>query len=238
VCALLIEYYSYLAMYLHCHHNSHSDSNTKMLRATRVFQAIRPAASVRFSSNTTKMFINGEFKESEATEWIPVHNPATNEVVTMVPQCTQAEMQAASDNAAEVFKTWSQTSVIARQGIMFKLQELLKKHQSEIAKNITLEQGKTLADAEGDVLRGIQVVEQACSMPSMLAGENVHTLAKDMDTIMHRIPLGVTAGICPFNFPAMIPLWMFPMALAAGNTMLLKPSERDPGAAMLIAKLV
>jgi malonate-semialdehyde dehydrogenase (acetylating)/methylmalonate-semialdehyde dehydrogenase len=208
-----------------------------MLRATRVFQAIRPAASVRFSSNTTKMFINGEFKESEATEWIPVHNPATNEVVTMVPQCTQAEMQAASDNAAEVFKTWSQTSVIARQGIMFKLQELLKKHQSEIAKNITLEQGKTLADAEGDVLRGIQVVEQACSMPFMLAGENVHTFVKDMDTIMYCILFGVIAGICPFNFPAMIPLWMFPMALAAGNTMLLKPSERDPGAAMLIAKL-
>jgi len=107
----------------------------------------------------------------------------------------------------------------------------------KLAENITNEQGKTLPDAEGDVSRGLQVVEHACSSASLLLGEHLPNVARDMDTYSLRIPLGVTAGICPFNFPAMIPLWMFPLALVAGNTMLMKPSEQDPGACMLLAEL-
>jgi len=199
------------------------------------------AAAIRKYSNvapTTKLFINGEFKDSKATQWVDLHNPATNEVVTKVPLTTQDEMQAAVDSAKEAYKTWRETSVLTRQQYMLRLQAVLRRDIKKIAANITTEQGKTLADAEGDVMRGIQVVDHACSAGTLLQGESMHNIAKDMDTISYKLPLGVTAGICPFNFPAMIPLWMFPMALIAGNTMVLKPSERDPGATMMIMELL
>lgn len=189
------------------------------------------------AASTVKLLINGEFVESEAADYIPVHNPATNEVICEVPCATQAELDLASANAAEAFESWKETSPITRQGILFKLQQLIKENQSELAKNITLEQGKTIADAEGDVLRGLQVVEHACGIPTLLQGEVLQGISKDLDTTSYRVPLGVTGGICPFNFPAMIPLWMFPLAIACGNTMVLKPSERDPGAAMMLAQL-
>lgn len=136
------------------------------------------------------------------------------------------------------FKDWSQTTVLTRQQMMFKFQQLIKDNLSEIAKLITLEQGKTLIDAEGDVLRGLQVVEHCCSITSLNLGETLPNVARDMDIYTVRVPLGVTAGITPFNFPAMIPLWMFPMALITGNTMVVKPSERDPGATMFMMNLV
>eukprot|EP00056_Hartaetosiga_gracilis_P021407 m.23981 g.23981 ORF g.23981 m.23981 type:complete len:520 (-) comp9059_c0_seq1:168-1727(-) len=183
------------------------------------------------------LFIDNEFVQSEATEWIPVHNPATNEVVCEVPCATQEELDRASASAAEAFKTWSQTSVISRQNIMFNLRNLIKENQTALAENITLEQGKTIPDAEGDVLRGLQVADHACGIPSLLQSEILQDISKDLDTYSYRVPLGVTGGICPFNFPAMIPLWMFPLAIACGNTMVLKPSERDPGAAMMLAEL-
>lgn len=185
----------------------------------------------------TQNFIGGQFLDSEATDFIPVHNPATQEVLTMVPCSTQAEMQAASDNCAKVAETWKFSSPMTRQTIMANYAHLLRKHQTEIAKLITKEQGKTLADAEGDVLRGIQVVEYAIGVPALTLGDTATSVAKDMDINSYRVPLGVTGGICPFNFPAMIPLWMFPMAVATGNTMVLKPSERNPGACMMLAKL-
>ncbi|EGD77991.1 aldehyde dehydrogenase [Salpingoeca rosetta] len=205
--------------------------------ATRAMALPRALATQTRLASTTKLFINGEFRESTTDKWLPVRNPATNEIVSEVPCATPEELNEAAESAAATFKTWRNSSVITRQNVMFKLQGLLRDNMSELAKLITLEQGKTLADAEGDVLRGIQVVEHACGIPSLLMGETVGNVAKDMDTYSYRMPLGVTAGICPFNFPAMIPLWMFPVSLACGNTMLLKPSERDPGAAMLIAKL-
>lgn len=186
---------------------------------------------------STQNFINGEFKDSTTDKWIELPNPATGEVLTMVPETTQAEMQAASDGCAEAYSTWKDSSVMTRQAVMINLAHLLRKNQTEIAKLITKEQGKTLPDAEGDVLRGIQVVEYAIGVPSLTMGDSSPSVATDMDITSWRVPLGVTAGICPFNFPAMIPLWMFPMAVATGNTMILKPSERDPGATMLIAKL-
>jgi len=184
----------------------------------------------------TKSYINGEFFESSTKHWIPVVNPATQEVVTMVPQSTPEELKAASKAAAEAFQKWRKTTVLTRQSVMLNLQALIKKHTDEIAKNITTEQGKTFPDAKGDVFRGLQVVEQACGAPASLLGDHL-PVATDMDTYTIREPLGVTAGICPFNFPAMIPLWMFPLATVCGNSMILKPSEKDPGAAMILAKL-
>uniref|UniRef100_A0A1B0CFG4 Probable methylmalonate-semialdehyde/malonate-semialdehyde dehydrogenase [acylating], mitochondrial n=1 Tax=Lutzomyia longipalpis TaxID=7200 RepID=A0A1B0CFG4_LUTLO len=187
---------------------------------------------------TTKMFVDGKFVESKTKDWIDLHDPATNEVVTRVPKCTQAEMQHAVESAKNAFKTWSQTSILTRQQIMFRLQHLIKSNMSELAKNITKEQGKTLVDAEGDVLRGLQVVEHCCSIPSLQLGETLPNVAKDMDTYSYTLPLGVTAGITPFNFPAMIPLWMFPVAITCGNTSIIKPSERDPGATMMLMEML
>ncbi|XP_022093151.1 probable methylmalonate-semialdehyde dehydrogenase [acylating], mitochondrial isoform X2 [Acanthaster planci] len=186
---------------------------------------------------TTKMFINGQFVESRATEWIDVHNPATNEVVTCVPKCTQDEMQSAVDAAITAFPKWSETSIMTRQQVMFRFQHIIKENMSELAKCITLEQGKTLVDAEGDVTRGLQVVEHACNITSLQLGETLPSIAKDMDTYTMRVPLGVCAGITPFNFPAMIPLWMFPVAAVCGNTYVMKPSERDPGACMMLVEM-
>ncbi|XP_002734184.1 putative methylmalonate-semialdehyde/malonate-semialdehyde dehydrogenase [acylating], mitochondrial [Saccoglossus kowalevskii] len=196
--------------------------------------SLRPYSS---GTPTTKLFINNEFVESQTKDWIDLHNPATNEVVTRVPKSTQAEMERAVNAASEAFPAWSDTSILARQQVMFKFQSLIKENVKELAALITLEQGKTLADAEGDVARGLQVVEHACGITSLQLGETLPGISKDMDLYSYRIPLGVTAGITPFNFPAMIPLWMFPLATVCGNTSVIKPSERDPGATMLLVKL-
>lgn len=181
--------------------------------------------------------INGQFVDSKTNRFIDVHNPATNEVISRTPEATKEEMDAAVNAAAEAYKDWKTSSLISRQNIMFKYAGIIRDNLHDVAKSITREQGKTIADAEGDVLRGLQVVEYATSVPSQTMGEVTHTVAKDMDTYSYRLPLGVCAGICPFNFPAMIPLWMFPMAIAAGNTYVLKPSERDPGAAMMLVEM-
>lgn len=186
---------------------------------------------------TTKNFINGEFVESQTSEWIDVHNPATNEVVTRVPKSTKDEMEAAVAAAKAAFDGWSKETILTRQQVMFNYQALIKENLKEIAKNITLEQGKTLIDAEGDVIRGLQVVEHLCSITSLQLGETLPGIAKDMETYTMRVPLGVCAGITPFNFPAMIPLWMFPVAAVCGNTFILKPSERDPGASMMLVEM-
>uniref|UniRef100_H3BGD6 Methylmalonate-semialdehyde/malonate-semialdehyde dehydrogenase [acylating], mitochondrial n=1 Tax=Latimeria chalumnae TaxID=7897 RepID=H3BGD6_LATCH len=166
------------------------------------------------------------------------HDQATNEVTGRVPKATQEEMLAAVTSSKKAFVNWSETSVLSRQQIFLRYQQLIKDNLKEIAMLITLEQGKTLADAEGDIFRGLQVVEHACSITSLLLGETLPSITKDMDTYTYRLPLGVCAGIAPFNFPAMIPLWMFPMAMVCGNTYVMKPSERVPGATMLLAKLL
>ena len=186
----------------------------------------------------TQNVIGGKFLDSTTSKWVEVHNPATNELVTQVPCTTNDEMNAAVASASEAYKSWSKTSVMFRQGIMFKYQELIKKHLKDIAGLITIEQGKTLADAEGDVIRGLQVVEHCCSITNLLLGETMPGITKDMDLTSYRVPIGVCAGIAPFNFPAMIPLWMFPMATICGNTYIMKPSERDPGACMALVELL
>ncbi|KAF6829084.1 methylmalonate-semialdehyde dehydrogenase [Colletotrichum musicola] len=184
----------------------------------------------------TPYFLDNKFLTSSATDFIDLHDPATNNLVTRVPQMTTEELQAAVASAEKAFPRWRAMSVLARQQIMFKFVALIRENWDRLAASITLEQGKTFADAKGDVLRGLQVAEAACGAPELLKGE-VLEVAKDMETRSYREPLGVVAAICPFNFPAMIPLWCIPIATVTGNTLVLKPSERDPGAAMILAEL-
>ncbi|THH18419.1 hypothetical protein EW146_g2550 [Bondarzewia mesenterica] len=188
------------------------------------------------SGGNTKNYIGGEFVESKANQWIDVLDPSTQTLLTRVPETTSTEFEQAVDAASQAFKTWSNTSVLTRQRFVLELQRLIRHHSDALAASIVLEQGKTLPDAHGDILRGLQVVEHAASAPSLLLGEKIE-VSKDMDTEVRKVPLGVTAAIAPFNFPAMIPLWSIPMATVTGNTLILKPSERDPGAAMIIAEL-
>ncbi|TRX98159.1 hypothetical protein FHL15_000804 [Xylaria flabelliformis] len=184
----------------------------------------------------TPYFLDNQFVPSKADKFIELHDPATNNLVTRVPQMTNAELEAAVQSAKKAFPAWRNTSVMARQQIMFKFVSLIRENWDRLAASITLEQGKTFADAKGDVLRGLQVAEAACGAPEFLKGE-VLEVAKDMETRTYREPLGVVAAICPFNFPAMIPLWCIPIATVTGNTLILKPSERDPGAAMILVEL-
>ncbi|KAK2593910.1 aldehyde dehydrogenase (NADP(+)) ald6 [Conoideocrella luteorostrata] len=185
----------------------------------------------------TPYFIDNKFVNSKTDKFIDLPDPATNNLVTRVPQMTEEEMKSAVASAEKAFLSWKHTTVLARQQIMFRFVQLIRENWDRLAASITLEQGKTFADAKGDVLRGLQVAEAAIAAPELLKGE-VLEVAKDMETRTYREPLGVTAAICPFNFPAMIPLWCIPIATITGNTLILKPSERDPGAAMILAELV
>ncbi len=187
--------------------------------------------------NNAQLLINGEFVESKTQQWQDIVNPATQEVLGRVPFATPDEVNAAMAAAQNAFADWRQTPIQARMRIMLKLQELIRANAKEIAKVLTAEQGKTLADAEGDIQRGLEVVEHACSIGTLQMGEYTEGVARGVDTYTLQQPLGVCAGITPFNFPAMIPLWMFPMAIACGNTFVLKPSEQDPLSTMMLVEL-
>ncbi|KAI9679988.1 MAG: hypothetical protein M1817_005003 [Caeruleum heppii] len=184
----------------------------------------------------THNFLDNQFIPSKASTWIDLHDPATNNLVTRVPQSTEEELRSAVRSAQKAFPTWRATSILHRQQFMFKFVALIREHWDRLAASITLEQGKTFADAKGDVLRGLQVAETACGITTQMTGE-VLEVAKEMETRSYREPLGVVAAICPFNFPAMIPLWSIPIATITGNCLIIKPSERDPGAAMILAEL-
>ncbi|GLT19866.1 methylmalonate-semialdehyde dehydrogenase (acylating) [Vibrio zhanjiangensis] len=183
------------------------------------------------------LFIGGEFCQSQSTEWVEVTNPASNEVIAKVPCATEQEMEHAIKNAAETFKSWKEVAVSERARVMLRYQHLLKEHHDELAELLSKETGKIFVDAKGDVWRGIEVVEQAANIASNMMGETVENVATDIDSYSMIQPLGVCCGITPFNFPAMIPLWMFPLAIAAGNTFVLKPSEQVPLTAMRLAEL-
>ncbi|GAB0137505.1 hypothetical protein EsDP_00005766 [Epichloe bromicola] len=230
-----------------------NDSSSLAVAARRIHataQQLKPIVALASTATTfpkshekfqtvedTPYFIDNKFVNSKTDKFIDLPDPATNNLVTRVPQMTEEEMKAAVASAEKAFKSWRNTTVLARQQIMFRFVHLIKENWDRLAASITLEQGKTLADAKGDVLRGLQVAEAAIAAPELLKGE-VLEVAKDMETRTYREPLGVTAAICPFNFPAMIPLWCIPIATITGNTLILKPSERDPGAAMILAELV
>ena len=188
-------------------------------------------------AGTVKMLINGKFVDSTTSEWKDVVNPATQEVLARVPFATKAEVESAIAAAREAFKTWRNTPLAARARVMLKLQQLIRDNLSRMAQTLTAEQGKTVSDAEGDVFRGLEVVEHACSIATLSLGEFAENVANGVDTYAIRQPIGVCAGITPFNFPAMVPLWMFPMAIACGNTFVLKPSEQVPMTPMLLAEL-
>ena len=174
-----------------------------------------------------KLFIDGEFVDSEA-DGIPVTDPATQEVLCEVPFATGAEMDRAVQGAQAAFEGWRETPVPERARVLFAYQELLKRNQEDIARGLSRETGKIFDDAMGEVWRGIEVVEHACSVASLGMGETVENVARGIDTYSLVQPLGVCGGITPFNFPAMVPLWMYPIAVACGNAFILKPSEQDP----------
>ena len=167
----------------------------------------------------------------------PVYNPATGEAIDTLGLSTVEEVNAAVDAAAAAFSSWSNLPPLKRASILFRFNELLSQHADAIAREISREHGKTHEDALGEVQRGKEVVEFCCGMPQMLKGEFSRNVGPSIDSYSDRQALGVCAGITPFNFPAMVPLWMYPVAIACGNTFVLKPSERDPSSVMIIAEL-
>ena len=186
---------------------------------------------------TIHHFIGGKSYPSKSTEWRDVTNPATQEVVARVPFATPEEVNLAVASAHEAFKQWRSTSLGARMRIMLKLQHLVRENLPELAQLITREHGKTLPDAEGEVARGLEVIEHACSITTLQLGEIAENAATGVDVYNLLQPIGVGAGITAFNFPVMLPCFMFPMAIACGNTFVLKPSEQDPSSTMRLVEL-
>ena len=183
-------------------------------------------------------YINNKWVTPKSPSFVDIKNPATDETVAKVPVSTGGELNQAVEAAKEAFKYWSKVSISQRVRYMLKYQSLIRENIDDIAQVITQEQGKTLTDAKGDIVRGLEVVEHCASFTSLLQGETMANIATDIDCHSYRSPLGVCAGIAPFNFPAMIPLWMYPVAITCGNTYVLKPSERVTGASILLMDLL
>ncbi|XP_062082678.1 methylmalonate-semialdehyde dehydrogenase [acylating], mitochondrial-like isoform X2 [Humulus lupulus] len=184
-----------------------------------------------------KSAVRNNFSAVTEPSWRQQNSPATQEIVSQVPLTTNEEFKAAVFSAKRAFALWRNTSITTRQRIMFKFQELIRRDIDKLAICITAEHGKALKDAYEDVLCGLEVVEKACGLTSLKTGEFVSNVSNGIDTYSIREPLGVCAGICPFEFPAMIPLWMFSVAITCGNTYVLKPCERVPGASVMLAEL-
>jgi malonate-semialdehyde dehydrogenase (acetylating) / methylmalonate-semialdehyde dehydrogenase len=189
-------------------------------------------------SASTHHFIDGAIVTGQSGRFGDVYNPATGEVTGKVSLASADEVRKAIASATAALPGWSATPPAKRAQVMFKYRELLIKNHDRIAEAISAEHGKTFDDAKGEVARGLEVVEFVCGIPHLLKGEYSDNVAGGVDSIGMRQPVGVCVGITPFNFPAMVPMWMFPVALACGNTFILKPSERDPSAPMLLAQLL
>lgn len=184
-----------------------------------------------------KNYIGGEWVDSLSEKTEIVVNPATGEALAEVPISTKEDVDRAVQAANEAFKAWSQVSVPKRARILFKYQQLLVENWEELAKLVTMENGKSLSEARGEVLRGIECVEFAAGAPTLMMGKQLPDIATNIESGMYRYPLGVVGGITPFNFPMMVPCWMFPLAIAVGNSFVLKPSERTPILAARLAEL-
>ncbi len=182
--------------------------------------------------------IDGRPYRGNSQRWGDVFDPATGEVSAQVPLADAADVDAAVTAAANAFPAWAQTTALNRARVMFRFRELLERNTDELARAITSEHGKVLSDARGEVTRGLEVVEFACGIAHLLKGEHSMNVGRGVDSWSEYAPLGVVAGVTPFNFPAMVPLWMAPIALACGNSFVLKPSERDPSASLLLAELL
>jgi malonate-semialdehyde dehydrogenase (acetylating)/methylmalonate-semialdehyde dehydrogenase len=183
-------------------------------------------------------YINGEWVKPDAKEYFDVINPATGQVIARTPLCGKADVDAAARAASEAFPAWRRVPVQERVQYLFKLRDLLKANQDEISKLITNECGKTFEESKAEMVRAIENVEVACGMPHLSKGEFVEDIAPGIDELMIRQPVGVCATIAPFNFPGMIPFWYLPYALAAGNTYIVKPSEKVPMTMQFIFKLI
>jgi len=183
-------------------------------------------------------WVNDEQQESASARVQPVYDSATGEQCAEVSMSNEAEVAAAVDAAEQAFAGWSRTPILRRARVMFRLKELIERDRDEIAALITQEHGKVLHDAAGSIQRGLECVEFACGIPHLIKGEYNDQVGTGVDSYSMRQPMGVCVGITPFNFPAMVPLWMFPLAIACGNTFVLKPSEKDPGCALKWAELL
>ncbi len=182
-------------------------------------------------------FIGGKNFSGESKKTSKVYNPATGEQSAEVKLANKNDLDNAVESANKAFKTWSDKPPIQRARVMFKFKEIIEKNYDELTKLIVLEHGKIYEDAKGSLTRGLEVVEYACGIPQMLKGEFTENVGTNVDSWSTRQPLGVCAGITPFNFPAMVPMWMFPMAIACGNSFVLKPSEKDPSCSLKLAEL-
>ena len=183
-------------------------------------------------------YVDGEAVKGTSGRFGDVYNPATGEVTKRVPFAGRDEVRAAVAAAAAAFPAWAETPPAKRVQVLFNFRDVVRSHMDELAEILSSEHGKTLEDARGSITRGLEVVEFACGIPLALKGEFSENVAGGVDTFAMRQPLGVCAGITPFNFPAMAPMWMFPMAIACGNTFVLKPSERDPSCGLRLAELM
>jgi len=194
----------------------------------------RPASSVP----TIPHWIGGKAVAGAQGRTGEVFDPSTGNVGAKLPYASLDELNECVRIAKEAFPAWAATPPLRRARVLFRFRELLERAGDEIAMAISREHGKTLADAKGEVVRGLEVVEFACGIPELMKGEHSENVGTGVDAFSIRQPLGVVAGITPFNFPAMVPMWMFPLALACGNTFILKPSERDPSASLVLARLL
>lgn len=192
----------------------------------------------RNGSTVVRNYINSRWVDSLGTATVEIINPATGELLAKTPLGTTDDVDAAVSAAQKAFETWRQTPTIDRVQVLFRLKHLLEEHAEELARLCTLEHGKTLVESRGDVRRGIQMVEMACGMPTLLMGKSFEDIAPGIDCQAIKRPLGVFAAITPFNFPAMVPFWFWPFAVASGNTFILKPSERVPLTQLRIFELI
>jgi malonate-semialdehyde dehydrogenase (acetylating) / methylmalonate-semialdehyde dehydrogenase len=188
-------------------------------------------------TNVITHWVDGKGWEGEGGRTAPVYDPATGEVAAEVRLASAGDVDAAVASARAAFTEWRSASLTARSGVLFAFRELVARHRDDLARVITHQHGKVLSDAAGEVGRGLEVVDFACGLPHLLKGSYSEQVSTDVDVLSIRQPVGVCAGITPFNFPAMVPMWMFPVAIACGNAFILKPSERDPGASVLLAEL-
>src|SRR6516162_10755553 len=190
------------------------------------------------SRDHVKMLVGGRWETSPSARLGPVYNPSNGSVIAAVPFCTADEVDRVVQAAAAALPAWAETPVVERARVMFRFRDRIAGNAEELASLVTREHGKTLAEARASVQRGIEVVEFACGVPSLIMGQSLANIARQVDCETIRHPVGVCAGVTPFNFPAMVPLWMFPIAITCGNTFVLKPSEKVPLSAVRLGELL
>src|SRR6202165_2233876 len=184
------------------------------------------------ATKTVSAFIGGRFEEARSTQVDEIPDPATGETIAQLPHSTPDDIGRAVAAAARAFPSWSETPVPERAQVLFRFKALFDKHIDELSAIVTQENGKTLDESRGEVKRAIEVIDFACGAPTLMMGHNLDQIAKGIDEELTRFPVGVVAGITPFNFPNMVPMWMIPVAIVTGNTFVLKPSQLTPLSAM------